>query len=244
MLTRYRIEIKYMLLIVFFLGSLVALDRLDAFEGLDGVVNDFMDWMTKLGFIGMFIVAVIGNSSLLIQVPYTVPLLSAALNGASLPTMLFLGLGAGIGAGFGEVISYGIADRILAQNPDLSKSRLYRWVNRQVLEHPRMIPVIVFIWGATVIPDDTVIIPLAMVKYGIRRIAPPLFISKIIHNFIVSFLFYEATGFWARRISSEVKTDLALGILMVFILVIFYQIEKTKAVADSLRIPEEQGALD
>lgn len=233
-----------MLLIVFFLGSLVALDRLDAFEGLDGVVNDFMDWMTKLGFIGMFIVAVIGNSSLLIQVPYTVPLLSAALNGASLPTMLFLGLGAGIGAGFGEVISYGIADRILAQNPDLSKSRLYRWVNRQVLEHPRMIPVIVFIWGATVIPDDTVIIPLAMVKYGIRRIAPPLFISKIIHNFIVSFLFYEATGFWARRISSEVKTDLALGILMVFILVIFYQIEKTKAVADSLRIPEEQGALD
>ncbi|KAB2905895.1 MAG: hypothetical protein KJ064_09755 [Anaerolineae bacterium] len=244
MLTRYRIEIKYMLLIVFFLGSLVALDRLDAFEGLDGVVNDFMDWMTKLGFIGMFIVAVIGNSSLLIQVPYTVPLLSAALNGASLPTMLFLGLGAGIGAGFGEVISYGIADRILAQNPDLSKSRLYRWVNRQVLEHPRMIPVIVFIWGATVIPDDTVIIPLAMVKYGIRRIAPPLFISKIIHNFIVSFLFYEATGFWARRISSEVKTDLALGILIVFILVIFYQIEKTKAVADSLRIPEEQGALD
>lgn len=233
-----------MLLIVFFLGSLVALDRLDAFEGLDGVVNDFMDWMTKLGFIGMFIVAVIGNSSLLIQVPYTVPLLSAALNGASLPTMLFLGLGAGIGAGFGEVISYGIADRILAQNPDLSKSRLYRWVNRQVLEHPRMIPVIVFIWGATVIPDDTVIIPLAMVKYGIRRIAPPLFISKIIHNFIVSFLFYEATGFWARRISSEVKTDLALGILIVFILVIFYQIEKTKAVADSLRIPEEQGALD
>lgn len=233
-----------MLLIVFFLGSLVALDRLDAFEGLDGVVNDFMDWMTKLGFIGMFIVAVIGNSSLLIQVPYTVPLLSAALNGASLPTMLFLGLGAGIGAGFGEVISYGIADRILAQNPDLSKSRLYRWVNRQVLEHPRMIPVIVFIWGATVIPDDTVIIPLAMVKYGIRRIAPPLFISKIIHNFIVSFLFYEATGFWARRISSEVKTDLALGILMVFILVIFYQIEKTKAVAGSLRIPEEQGALD
>lgn len=244
MLTRYRIEIKYMLLIVFFLGSLVALDRLDAFEGLDGVVNDFMDWMTKLGFIGMFIVAVIGNSSLLIQVPYTVPLLSAALNGASLPTMLFLGLGAGIGAGFGEVISYGIADRILAQNPDLSKSRLYRWVNRQVLEHPRMIPVIVFIWGATVIPDDTVIIPLAMVKYGIRRIAPPLFISKIIHNFIVSFLFYEATGFWARRISSEVKTDLALGILIVFILVIFYQIEKTKAVAGSLRIPEEQGALD
>lgn len=233
-----------MLLIVFFLGSLVALDRLDAFEGLDGVVNDFMDWMTKLGFIGMFIVAVIGNSSLLIQVPYTVPLLSAALNGASLPTMLFLGLGAGIGAGFGEVISYGIADRILAQNPDLSKSRLYRWVNRQVLEHPRMIPVIVFIWGATVIPDDTVIIPLAMVKYGIRRIAPPLFISKIIHNFIVSFLFYEATGFWARRISSEVKTDLALGILIVFILVIFYQIEKTKAVAGSLRIPEEQGALD
>lgn len=243
MLTRYRIEIKYMLLMVFFLGSLVALDRLDAFEGLDGVVNDFMDWMTKLGFIGMFIVAVIGNSSLLIQVPYTVPLLSAALNGASLPTMLFLGLGAGIGAGFGEVISYGIADKILAQNPDLSKSRLYRWVNRQVLEHPRMIPVIVFIWGATVIPDDTVIIPLAMVKYGIRRIAPPLFVSKIIHNFIVSLLFYEATDFWARRISSEVKTDLALGILIVFILVIFYQIEKTKAVAGSLRIPEEQGAL-
>lgn len=238
LLKRYRIEIKYLLLTVFFLGGLIALDRLDAFEGLDGVVGDFMDWMTRLGFVGMFVVAIIGNSSLLIQVPYTVPLLSAALNGASLPTMLFLGLGAGLGAGFGEIISYGIADKILAQNPDLTKSRLYQWVDRQVKEHPRLIPVIVFIWGATVIPDDTVIIPLALVKYGIRRIAPPLFISKVIHNFVVSILFYYATEFWAQRVSTEVKTDLALGILIVFILVIFYQVEKTKSV--TLKMSEEK----
>lgn len=235
MLKRYRIEIKYGLLAIILLGALLVLDRTDAFEGLDGIVGDFMDWMTNLGFLGMFFVALVANSSLLIQVPYNVPMLSAALNGASLPAMLILGLGSGIGAGVGEVVSYKIADKILAQNPDLEKSRLYQWVDHQVKNRPRLIPLIIFTWGATIIPDDTVIIPLAMVRYGLKKIAPPLFISKIVHNFIASLLFYYATDFMAKRISTEVKTDLALGILILFVLVIFYQIEKTKSVATGLK---------
>lgn len=235
MLNRYRIEIKYALLTFVLLGSLVALSHYDAFAWLDTTFDDFLRWIERLGFVGMFFIALIGNSSLLIQVPYNVPMLSAALNGASLPMMLLLGLGSGIGSGLGEIISYTIADKILAQNPDLTQSRLYRWVDYQVKNRPRLIPVIIFVWGATVIPDDTVIIPLALVKYGVKKIAPPLFISKIVHNFVVSLLFYYATDFMAQHISTEVKTDLALGILVVFVLVIFYQVEKAKTLTNGFR---------
>lgn len=231
----YRIEIKYVLLTSTFLSLLIALDRVDAFEGLNGAVNSFMDAMTKLGFIGMFIVAIIGNSSLLIQVPYTVPLISVALSGSSLANLLFLGMGAGIGAGIGEIISYTIADKILEQNPDLAKSRLYQWVDRMVKQHPLLTPWIIFVWAASFLPDDTALIPLAMVKYGLRRIAFPLFMGKLVHNLLFATVLYYATEQVASQVSTEVKTDLALGILIVFLLVIFYQVEKTKAMSNSVK---------
>lgn len=236
-LKKYAIELKYAALATLLLGSLFLLDRVDAFRGLNGVVNDFLDAMTKLGFIGMFIVAVIGNSSLLIQVPYSVPLLSVALNGASLPYMLFLGFGAGLGAGIGEIISYLIADKILAQNRDLAQSRLYQWVQRMVTRHPRITPLIVFIWAATVLPDDTVIIPLALIRYGLKKISIPLFFGKVVHNFVVAVTFYYFTDASAKQVSSEVRTDLALGILIVFILTIFYQVERAKAMTRNAVLP-------
>jgi membrane protein DedA with SNARE-associated domain len=229
LLTRYRLEIKYSLLIVALLGGLIALDRVDAFAGLDRWVSQAMDTMSQFGIVGMFLIAIIGNSSLLIQVPYTVPLVSIALNGAGLEHLLFLGLGAGIGAGIGEIISYLIADKVLANNPDLPKSSLYQWVDQTVKSHPRSTPWIIFVWAASFLPDDTVLIPLAMIKYGLRRVAFPLFMGKVTHNLLFALALYLAADEVSQRVSNEVQTDLALGILIVFVLIILYQVEKAKA---------------
>lgn len=237
LLTKYRVEIKYGLLIFLLLGGLILLDRVDAFSGLDRFVNDGMDALSEFGIVGMFIIAIIGNSSLLIQVPYTVPLVSIALNGSSLGHLLFLGLGAGIGAGIGEIISYMIADKVLANNPDLPKSSLYQWVDRTVKGYPRSTPWIIFIWAASFLPDDTVLISLAMVKYGLKRIALPLFMGKLAHNLLFALALYLAADEISQRVSNEVQTDLALGILIVFVLVILYQVEKSKTVVQAITHP-------
>jgi hypothetical protein len=229
MLTKNRIEMRYGLITLTLLAGLFALARTQAFSGLDNHIGDFFDLMTDLGFVGIFMVAVFANSTLLIQIPYTVPLLSLALGGASLDRMVLMGLAAGLGAGFGELLTYGIAEKILGGNPDLERSALFQWVKHKVNTHPRTIPLLVFVWAASILPDDTVIIPLAMMRYGIKRMSLPLFTGKVAHCLIVAVVFYRFTSWSADRVSATVQADLALGILILFVMMILYQVEKTRA---------------
>lgn len=229
MLTTYRIEIKYSLITLALLVGLVALDRTQALSGLDTAIDDLFDLMSGLGFVGIFIVAVIGNSALLMHIPYTVPLLSLALGGVSLDRMLLMGVASGLGAAFGEIVSYGISLKILGENSTLERSSLLQWVKRMVNSHPRMIPLLLFVYAVSPLPDDTVIIPLAMVRYGLKQILPPLFTGKVAHNLVVAALFYYFTSWSADRVSTTVQVDLALGILILFVMVILYQMERTRA---------------
>src|SRR5690606_37771766 len=114
-------------------------------------------------------------------------------------------------------------------------------------KYPRSIPAIIFVWAASVLPDDTVMIPLAMIKYGIGRLAVPLFLGKMVHNLAVAIIFYVFTDWAAGQFSGDVKADLALGILIVFVILIFYQVEKSKQIADNKLSAEhaagEQGDI-
>src|SRR5204862_367114 len=79
-----------------------------------------MDQGAKFGFVGIFLIALVANLSLVIQIPYTLPVLAAAIQGDSLAHMLELGLAAGIGSGIGALISYVVADKLLDRVPDLA----------------------------------------------------------------------------------------------------------------------------
>ncbi len=229
MITRYYIEIKYSLITLALLEGLVALQRAQAFSRMDVVIGDFFNLMSGLGFVGFFIVAVIGNASLLAHIPYTVPLLSLALGGASLDRMLLMGVASGLGAAVGEIVSYGITLKFLGDNATLARSPLLQWVKRMVNSYPRMIPLLLFFYAVTPLPDDTVIIPLAMVHYGIKQILPPLFIGKVAHNLLIATLFYTFTSWSADSVSTTVQADLAFGLLLLFAMVILYQVEKNRA---------------
>jgi hypothetical protein len=234
MLTRHRIEMKYGLLTLALLAGLVALDRTQVFSGLNAVMDDLFALMADLGMVGFFVVAVIGNSALLLQIPYTVPLLSLALGGASLDRMLLMGAASGLGAAVGEIASYAVSLKLLGEKPALEGSGLLRWVKRMVNAHPRLIPPLVFVYAVSPLPDDTVIIPLAMINYGLKRMLTPLFTGKIAHNLMISTVFYCFTSWSADRVSATVQADLALGLLIVFVMIIVCQVEKSKGIKREL----------
>ncbi len=226
MVARHRIGLKYGCLTLILLAGLVALDQTHAFSGLDGVVAAWFDVMAGLGLVGFFLVAVIGNSALLLQIPYTVPLLSLALGGASLDRMLLMGAASGLGAAVGEIVSYAVSLKLLGEKVTPERSALLRWIRRTVNAHPRLIPPLVFMYAVSPLPDDTVIIPLAMINYGLKRMLLPLFTGKITHNLLISTVFYCFTSWSAQRVSAGVQIDLALGLLILFVMFIVYQIEK------------------
>lgn len=221
-----RIELKYVAIAAVVLGVIGALSQLGVFGDLDEDLFDWFDATKGLGAVGMLLVAFVSNTVVLVQIPYTLPLLAAAIGGASLTDMVVLGVAAGVGAGFGEVAKYHIADRVLSRKKDLHRSRLFQWVLRQAEERPRHVKWIVFVWAGSVLPDDTVIIPLAMVKYGIRRIALPLFTGKVLHNVVFSLIFYGFSTTAASFVEGGVHVDVAFGIIAMFLLIVLYQVEK------------------
>lgn len=225
----YRFEIKYGLLTLLSIGGLVALAGTDALQAIEDEINWFMDEMTGLGLFGVFLVALVANASLMIQIPYTLPMLSVALYSDSLADLVALGVATGVGAGLGEIVSYAIAYNIAAQIKALSRSALFRWIRDAIDRHPRLIPLFVFIGAALPIPDDLIIMPLAMVNYPIRRLLVPMFTGKVLHNFTVSFVFHYATRQSQDYVGSDVNVDLSLAILIGFILIVAYQVEKTRA---------------
>jgi hypothetical protein len=124
------------------------------------------------------------------------------------------------------VFKYHVAHRVLSERPNLHRSSLFRWVQRQADEKPKHVKWIVFVWAASVIPDDTVIIPLALIKYGVRRIAIPLFTGKVFHNVLFASIFFAFNKQLKSWVEGGLRVDIAFFLIITFLLVIAYQIEK------------------
>ena len=88
---RVSIELKYAIIAILLVIVFVALHAADAFSGVNNTVQSGVNWLAGLGSIGVFFLALIANASIIIQIPYTLPLLSAALGGAGLVSMMMLG---------------------------------------------------------------------------------------------------------------------------------------------------------
>ncbi len=227
-LAKYTIEIKYIGFVMLLLLGIYGLNWLNVLVVFDDGLRAVLHLTAILGVPGMLILAFFANATPLIQIPYTFPIITAALGGSSLEAILVLGAAAGIGAGFAKFIAYTIADKLLATQPSLVQTRLFRFIQHTVTTYPKRIPILIFCMTALPLPDDAVIIPLALVRYGRRRFFWPAFCGKVVHNIGVAFALYCFTDLTAQHISSDARSVVALGLLAAVVTVILYQVEKVK----------------
>jgi hypothetical protein len=231
------VELKYATIAVLIVTVFVVLHAAGAFSGVNDTVTDGVDRLAGLGSIGIFLVALIANLSILIQIPYTLPLLSAALGGASLQSVMTLGLASGLGAGIGAVASYKVADALVARSPNLPEGRLFRWIAQNVDDRPRATAFAIFLVGVSPVPDGAVVVPLAVVSYGMRRLAVPLFLGKLVHNLLFALLFYAFASWSAEHVSEKASTELALLVAILFMVLVAYHAEKARAVLRDVEQP-------
>jgi hypothetical protein len=235
------VELKYATIAVLIVTVFVVLHAAGAFSGVNDTVTDGVDRLAGLGSIGIFLVALIANLSILIQIPYTLPLLSAALGGASLQSVMTLGLASGLGAGIGAVASYKVADALVARSPNLPEGRLFRWIAQNVDDRPRATAFAIFLVGVSPVPDGAVVVPLAVVRYGMRRLAVPLFLGKLVHNLLFALLFYAFASWSAEHVSEKASTELALLVAVLFMVLVAYHAEKARAVLRDVEQPAPGG---
>ena len=223
-----RIEIKYALILLAVVGGLFLLASNHVFDGIEADVNGTMAKATKYGALGVFLIALGSNWTLIIQVPYNLPMFTLLLYADSAWEVILLGTATGLGGGCGEALSYGVARAVIARADDLENSALFRWTRKQIGRRPMLIPFLVGFVSAVPLPDALILVPVAMVKYPWRKLIVPILIGKIIHNNVVAFFFYFTTSWASSLVSTDINIDLAASIVAIFVIVIAYQIEKTR----------------
>jgi hypothetical protein len=238
---RVSIELKYAMIAILLVILFVALHAANVFSGVNNTVKSGVDWLAGLGSIGVFFLALIANASIIIQIPYTLPLLSAALGGASFVSMMLLGVASGLGAGIGALAGYKVADAIVGRTPQAPDGRVFRWISRNVDHRPRLTTFAIFGVAASPLPDTTVVMPLALVHYGLRKAAMPLFLGKFVHNVLLALIFYAFASWSADHVSEQASTDLALAVAVIFMLLVAYSAEKTRAGSAERRAGPEAG---
>jgi uncharacterized membrane protein YdjX (TVP38/TMEM64 family) len=225
---RVSVELKYALISIFVIGLFIVLTVVDAFRGVNETVNEGVDTLARLGSIGVFVIALIANVSIIIQIPYTLPLLSAALGGAGFTSMLVLGVASGLGAGIGAILAYKVADTVVAKSHAQPDGRMFRWITRNADARPRLTSFVIFLIALSPLPDGTIVMPMAMVRYGLRRLAVPLFLGKFLHNVLLAVIFSLFASWAEQHVSKVASTSVALAVALIFMLLVAYNAEKAR----------------
>lgn len=220
LLEKYRLEIKYILLGICLLAGFKLLNTPE--ETMESVVRD----LAGLGLVGFFVINFTGNSLVLINMPYNVITLTFALNSHSLWYMIAAGVVVGIAAGLGRAVAYMVIYNLSDYSGLVSEGSLFDRVRRIIDRYPRTIPLLVYLSAALPFPNDTTTLPLAMVKYPVKKYAPPKLAGKVTHNVCLAVLMHFTASALNLDASNAITTDISLIVLLGVVLYLLYRWEK------------------
>ena len=133
-----------------------------------------------------FIFATFGNTSVLIVFPYILIVYDIA---QIYPNWILLGIVSGLGAAVGEITSY-IIGRLIGSSKKVKSSEMGEKFHRIKLkfeEKPASIPITIFLFALTPLPDDAILVPMGMMKYPYWKSIPPCMLGKTILCTVIAF---------------------------------------------------------
>lgn len=188
---------------------------------------DWLDWLNQValqfGYLGVFLISLIGTMSIIIPIPYTLVILGLGVAGWD-PLMLAVagGLGSAAGEAAGYLLGY-YGRRIISKERQRKMDYLLKILGKYT-------PAALFIFALTPLPDDLLFIPLGILRYNFLKAFIPSFLGKLLMCYILaafgnvywntlSFLFGD-TGSWIGAA--------ATGILLVLAIYAMYKIDWEK----------------
>ena len=171
-----------------------------------------IDWTQlaiSFGYFGVFLLGLIGAASFFIPVPTTVGLLGVAVLRIFDPFLLALAFG--LGAGLGQLTSYavGYAGRTIVDKKH--ERRLNAMM--KIFDRYRM-PVVVFVFAATPLPDSILFIPLGLVRYPIWKVFASSTAGKILMSLVITHFGWMIGADWLVTVLSIVLTLLVVVVML------------------------------
>lgn len=132
----------------------------------------------KYGIIGAFLICVFSSASILVQIPYFPVIAYLGGQADSWMGLLLLAVISGAGLALGEAFPYLVGKGVKVSLQGQNRPRVMQ-LKQFAVKHPRLIPLIVFVFAATPLADDLLLIALGMINYGMRRLILPMLAGKI-----------------------------------------------------------------
>jgi len=171
-------SIIFLFLFVVLIVVLAALNR-----NLGEIMRNIVDWFQmKIGiwgiFIGVFTISIFGNFTVIFPIPYTLALITAATD----PTILawhviVMGIFAGAGASIGEVSAWFLgraSKNVIEDSMEKQVARAQRWIDKGLA------PIIIFLFAATPLPDDAILVFIGLLGYALWKTVIWCFLGKIV----------------------------------------------------------------
>jgi len=148
-----------------------------------------IDFAAKYGYIGAFIISVVGNATIILPVPYTLVVFAIAATRQLNPAVL--GIVSGFGAALGEVVSYILGRGISMAELERRYGQKFQKIKQLLGENTFWG---IFIFGLTPLPDDLIMVPAGIIGYDFKKAIIACASGKIILNIIIALAgFYSVT---------------------------------------------------
>ena len=176
---------------------------------MQNIVSWFEDKIGLWGiYIGVFVISIFGNFTVIFPIPYTLALVTVATRPAiGILDIFIMGLFAGAGAGLGEASAWllGRASKeVVEESMEKQVNRAQKWVDR------RIAPFIIFLFAATPLPDDAILLFIGLLGYSLWKTIIWCFLGKIVlttgTGLVAKYLVGTNVGgwiFWAFGLTSE-----------------------------------------
>ncbi len=136
-------------------------------------------FVAATGYLGIFLVSLIGSASIILPVPFIVVVFSSA----AVLNPFLVGLSAGAGAAIGEMTGYGAGYG--AQTLATKYKKWFQLAEGWFQKHGGFF--VIFIFAATPLPFDVIGLMSGAMKYPIKKFFIATLLGKIAANLIVAY---------------------------------------------------------
>jgi len=165
----------------------------------------------QFGFIGVFLVSLIGASSIVFPIPYTVVIFWLSANTNLNP--IFLMISAGVGSALGEIVGYTVGYAAKGVVGEKTR-RKFDAMLKVLMKHKNIWPLLIFLFAFTPLPDDLIFVPLGLARFNFFRVFFPCLIGKLA-MFYVIIMGGRYTGSLIRSFTEEISPFLSLTLTLV-----------------------------
>jgi membrane protein DedA with SNARE-associated domain len=214
-------------------------------------LQDIVDWMKNFalqyGYFGVFLISLIGATSVFVPIPYTVVIfiLGGLRSGGGWAfDPLLIAVAAGTGAAVGEFSGYliGLGGRKVIGEKYKKK------MDFLVKLFKKFGPVVIFVFALTPLPDDLLFIPLGVMRYSVLQAFIPALLGKFFSNLIIAYsgrlslqIIKDIFGVEGEGMSALIGIILAL-VLLVIVFIIMFKVDWEKRFEKYVNAPEKDSS--